>query len=227
MKGGNKVPWCIYKHTSPSGKSYIGMTSKLPESRWLNGNGYNPTTKFGKAISKYGWNNFIHEIIETNILTIEEAKAREQYWINFFDTFHNGYNSTEGGDSVAPDIIPKKKVICYETNEVFDSTVAAGEAYNIEHTNISRACKTGIKVKNKHFIYFDEFNSNWKPRSDGRTNQSKMNSIICQETQEIFPSLREASRAMGIAVSLISRCCNGLISSTHGYHFNFIKKDEE
>ena len=31
----------VYKHTSPSGKVYIGITSKHPpERRWANGNGY-------------------------------------------------------------------------------------------------------------------------------------------------------------------------------------------
>jgi len=34
---------------------------------------------FGAVIEKYDWDNFTHEIIETNILTIEEANAREQY----------------------------------------------------------------------------------------------------------------------------------------------------
>ena len=33
--------YCVYKHTSPSGKVYIGMTCKdPPEKRWSNGNGY-------------------------------------------------------------------------------------------------------------------------------------------------------------------------------------------
>lgn len=32
--------YCIYKHTSPSNKSYIGITSMNPLDRWKNGNGY-------------------------------------------------------------------------------------------------------------------------------------------------------------------------------------------
>ena len=81
--------WTIYKHTSPSGKSYIGLTSKDPEKRWLDGTGYNPKTKFGKAISKYGWKNFSHEILEEGINTLKEAQEREKFWIKQLDTFKN------------------------------------------------------------------------------------------------------------------------------------------
>lgn len=218
--------WCIYKHTSPSGKCYIGMTSKMPEQRWLEGKGYSPKTKFGKAIAKYGWSNFTHEILEAGIPSLSQAQEREKYYIKLFDSFKNGYNSTEGGDTVAPDIIQKRKVICYETQEVFDSTVAAGEKYQIAHSNISWACKTGTAAKNKHFLYLEDWDVNWKP-SDKRTNISKRKEIICEETQQVFPSVREASRVMGITPSLISRCCNGQLKSTHGYRFNFIKKEEE
>lgn len=218
--------WCIYKHTSPSGKSYIGMTSKTPEKRWLNGKGYNPNTKFGQAIIKYGWDNFSHEILENNIPSLSQAQQREIYYINFFDTFTNGYNSTLGGDNVAPDIIIKHQVICHETQKIFESTVAAAEYYDVAHSQIGRACKTGNKVKGQHFVYLEEYSPDWQPK-DGRTNISKMRAVFCVERKEIFPSVREAARQLNITSSLISRCCNGQIDSTHGYHFYFIKKEEE
>ena len=37
---------CVYKHTSPSNKVYIGMTTVQPEERWNNGWGYKKTTIF-------------------------------------------------------------------------------------------------------------------------------------------------------------------------------------
>ena len=118
---------------------------KRPRKRWLDGAGYNPNTKFGKAISKYGWENFSHEILEENIDNLKEAQEREKFWIKQLDTFKNGYNSTEGGDMVAPGIVPKRPVICHDTKEIFESTVAAAERYQVEHTNISRACKECVK----------------------------------------------------------------------------------
>lgn len=60
----NKNNWCVYMHTNNiNGKRYIGI-SQNPKRRWKNGNGYK-TQLFGKAINKYGWDNFTHEILFT------------------------------------------------------------------------------------------------------------------------------------------------------------------
>ena len=88
----------VYKHTSPSGRSYIGYT-KNRESREKDhkrANGDNPV--FHAAVHKYGWDNIKTTILEEG-LTLEEAKDSEIYYIKLFDTYNNGYNCTEGGDS--------------------------------------------------------------------------------------------------------------------------------
>lgn len=46
--------WCVYKHTSPSGGVYIGITSDYPLARWRNGRGYDCCEVMNKAIKKYG-----------------------------------------------------------------------------------------------------------------------------------------------------------------------------
>ena len=98
----SKNCWTVYCHTTPSGKRYIGITSKKPEDRWRNGIGYDKETPFGKAIEKYGWYNIKHEILDTNIDEFE-AKCLEEYYIFSFRTFVGfkdckGYNCTLGGD---------------------------------------------------------------------------------------------------------------------------------
>ena len=89
----------VYKHTSPSGKVYIGITQQEPNKRWQNGNGYKNCKFFYRAIVKYGWDNFKHEILFTR-LTEEEAKLMEQMYIALYDSNNpnNGYNRTLGGD---------------------------------------------------------------------------------------------------------------------------------
>ena len=65
--------WTVYIHTcNVNQKSYVGITSKPPNIRWKNGEGYK-TQVFYRAIQKYGWDNFTHKIIATN-LTEQEAK---------------------------------------------------------------------------------------------------------------------------------------------------------
>ena len=95
----NKNTYCVYRHTSPSGKSYIGITGLKPEFRWNGGMGYSPRTIFGCAIQKYGWNNFKHEIIY-NCLSERGAKEKEILLIKELRTTERqyGYNETFGGE---------------------------------------------------------------------------------------------------------------------------------
>lgn len=65
--------YCVYKHTLPNNKVYIGITKQIPSLRWANGRGYKHSNYFYNAILKYGWLNIRHEILR-DCLTIEEAK---------------------------------------------------------------------------------------------------------------------------------------------------------
>lgn len=85
--------WTIYRHINKiTNNSYVGRTSKInPNHRWNNGKGYAHCVKFNAAIQKYGWDNFIHEILE-HVDTEEKAIERETFYKIKFDTINNGYN---------------------------------------------------------------------------------------------------------------------------------------
>ena len=92
---------CIYKHTNKiNGKVYIGQTCKEPEKRWNNGKGYKGTD-FAEDIQKFGWDNFDHEILYSNIPTKQEANTLEIKTIAKYNSANpeRGYNKTPGGDS--------------------------------------------------------------------------------------------------------------------------------
>lgn len=61
--------YCVYKHTLPNNKVYIGITKQIPSLRWANGRGYKHSNYFYNAILKYGWLNIRHEILR-DCLTI-------------------------------------------------------------------------------------------------------------------------------------------------------------
>lgn len=124
------VKGCIYRHwiVNDKGieKSYIGLHSgSQPEKdRWgKNGNGYKPQndkkfTKFYNAIKKYGWDSFNHVILEwIEAETIEKLMVllneKEKYYINQYDSYYNGYNSTFGGEGiiVSPAVTTARTVI--------------------------------------------------------------------------------------------------------------------
>ena len=91
----------IYKITNTiNGKSYIGQTIQNVKERFYQ----HCATKCSqailnmvihKAINKYGKSNFTIEVIEEVEST--NLNDRERYWIRYYDSYNNGYNSTEGG----------------------------------------------------------------------------------------------------------------------------------
>lgn len=89
----------VYCHTNKiNGKRYVGMTGQNPSSRWSNGTGYVGCRYFYRAIQKYGWDSFDHEILEDN-LSFEDACRAEQRYIAEFHSLYceNGYNIDTGG----------------------------------------------------------------------------------------------------------------------------------
>lgn len=91
--------YCVYKHTTPSNKVYIGITCKEPSVRWgRNGEGYKNNGYFFNAILKYGWDNIKHEILCEG-LSKEEAERVEIRLIAEYKSNQRefGYNHAVGG----------------------------------------------------------------------------------------------------------------------------------
>ena len=83
-----------------NGKIYIGQTVKTVEKRFTQHKNNSNKPYFSqialyKAFNKYGIENFICEEIEK--VPNEQLDEREKYWIEFYNTYFNGYNSTLGG----------------------------------------------------------------------------------------------------------------------------------
>lgn len=91
----------IYKITNTiNGKSYIGQTIQNVKERFYQ----YCATKCSKAVSnmaihraikKYGKSNFTVEVIEE--IDSANLNDRERYWIKYYNSYNNGYNSTKGG----------------------------------------------------------------------------------------------------------------------------------
>lgn len=120
-----KNSYCVYCHTFPNGKRYIGITNNI-ENRWRNGDGYKHQKKVWNAIVKYGWDNIRHEILIDGIPK-EKAQELEKKLIAEFDSIKSGYNVSVGGEGtnatyLHPDLLEaisftRKR---YGTNELID-----------------------------------------------------------------------------------------------------------
>lgn len=182
----------IYCHTNKiNGKKYIGQTKQTLQARWgKNGLEYirkQPNSHFSLAILKYGWDNFNHEVLYTN-LTKEEANQKEQELIAKYNTQHPkyGYNITAGGntntltdeqkekrrelnyqmwnDGTFKKII-NKPVYCVELDLTFESALSAERATGIDNSTIQKVCKNKLKYAGFmpngqpiHWLYLDQVN---------------------------------------------------------------------
>lgn len=145
--------YCVYKHTCPNGKAYIGLTCRNPLVRWNYGFGYD-TQLFGKAVRKYGWQNIKHEILFTD-LDEKEAGEVEKKLIQEYHTLNPkyGYNINSGGifgnkisDAGRQRLADykKKPVNQYskdgELIAIYSSVKEASEKTGINRGHISEAC---------------------------------------------------------------------------------------
>lgn len=101
MADRNERIWSVYIHTNKiNHKRYVGITSQSPEQRWgTDGVGYN-RQMFYRAIEKYGWDNFDHDVVASGLLK-DEADSFEQVLISQLKSNDKefGYNIQNGGFS--------------------------------------------------------------------------------------------------------------------------------
>lgn len=168
---------CVYRHTSPSGKVYIGITRNQPEIRWRSGRGYYRNSYFYRAIKKYGWDNFEHEILIDG-LTDDEALQEEKRLISLHRSNEPeyGYNLLWGPydlENRKKSYTPERRadarsrwsgadnpnaraVICLETLTVYATSVDAQKETGA--SKITACCKRAYKHRTSggyHWAYYD------------------------------------------------------------------------
>lgn len=83
---------------------------------------------FDDEITNKGKDAFLFEVLE--VCSIDELNDKEKYWIAYYDTYNNGYNMTEGGDSNPsqnPEVIAKIKNTLLNNKEVNKKLSHKGE----------------------------------------------------------------------------------------------------
>ena len=168
------MSWTVYRHITPSGKSYIGITSKKPEERWRNGEGYNQKGQqcFYNAIEKYKWENIQHIIVSTD-LTEKEAKWLENYLICYYRTFVGfkddckGYNCTLGGDGVCGITSMKGKHLTEEHKRKIGEA-NKGRPHTEEEKKILSEANKGEKNPNYGRPHTEEHNNKIRESMKGK-----------------------------------------------------------
>lgn len=231
--------WCVYKHTAPNGKIYIGITCKPPEQRWEYGKGYRHNAHMQSAIEKYGWDSFEHEIL-ASCLSQDEALSLERELIGKYQSFDRryGYNIELGGrkkNAFGQETLEKMRIrMSGENNHNYGkhlseetrrklSEINRGEKHPKYGTHHSEETKKKIGDTNrgdKHYLY-GKHHSEETIEKMRNSNQQKR--ILCVETGTVYRSAREASRETGINISGISLAAKGdRLKTSGGYHWKYI-----
>lgn len=125
----------IYKIQFPNGKVYIGQTLDV-KSRWrehLREAALGNNTKVYRAMRKYHIDITNFSIIEDNIITLEESNAKEIYYIDFYNSWKNGYNSNSGGGNTEHLIGEKHPMAILTDQELLElRQIRASKLYTIQ-----------------------------------------------------------------------------------------------
>lgn len=168
-----------------------------------------------KAMSKYGVEHFSIQLIETT----ENLEDREQYWIQYYDSYNNGYNATLGGDGrsyINYDFIINLFLKGYNITEIANQTKhdkgyisqILKEKGNIKSNQIE---KQAIKKQEKELLMLDK-----KTKKEIKRFKS-----VAEASQYCIDNKLSKDTVKGITAH-ISQCCNGIRKSAYQYCWKYI-----
>lgn len=208
--------WLVYAHINKiNGKIYVGITSQSPQLRWgLNGNGYKTSPKFWKAIKKYGWDNFEHEIVAEHLIE-DEAKNFEKALIKYGNLQNDqyGYNMTIGGDGVVG------MKVSDETKEKLRQAYYNMPIESKEKLIAAAKARKGTKLPEQQK---ENIRQSCMGKGVKAIAQYDRNGVFIKQ----WDSITEASNATGIQLGDISSCCNGKKGTAGDYQWRFFTGDQ-
>ncbi len=237
--------YTVYVHQNKTnGKRYVGITSRDVKIRWKKGYGYSDKLPIGRAIRKYGWDGFTHEILYTN-LTEAEAKQIEIDLIKKWNTQSDlyGYNICSGGEGVKgwhPSEETKRKISesakrrTGENNPNFghrwtdEMKAKAGERKrreNLSEETLKKMSEAASDREGSNNPFFGKHHTDEAKQNMAKYRQRpvKMFDIDMTFIRE-FPSIKNAQEETGIHKVAISNCCRGVTKTSGGYIWQYSDK---
>ena len=214
------MAYTVYKHTSPSGKVYIGVTSLRPEERWGGGAGYVKNNHFNRAIKKYGWENIKHEILFDD-LSKEDAFKIEIELIKEYRSSERefGYNLGTGGEHGSTGSKWSEQSRKNHMAAIWSKPRKHSEE---RKRNIGKGVKKHLLENPETKTYFQTATK--AQRDDWDKKRSKR--ILCVETGNIFIGAKAAAEWAGLKNrQSIYFCCEGVgyHKTAGGYHWRYQK----
>lgn len=249
----------IYKITNNiNGKVYIGQTIK--ERGFLDryphkGVGIERVYKHHKknknrndgynihlfnAIEKYGFDAFTVDEVFDIAFNKDELNDKEKYYIEYFDSFNNGYNQTLGGEGtsglhgLSGKECPVSRSVCQisiygELIKIWDCISDVEKELGIDSSKICCVCRGQRATAQGYvWVYLEDYDPNKdysrKPRARNRTKGTKEVLLLDSDNIHIlqeFVSTNDAARKLGISSGEVSRICLRKFKRKHRYNLMY------
>ena len=200
----------IYKVTNTiNGKIYIGQTIRPINTRWYfhiyDAMNCNDDYYLHKAIRKYGADNFTIEEVEE--CSQSDLNSREIYWIEYFDSFHNGYNLTIGGSG-------NKTIDTKRVYKLWDDGLSV----------LQIAEKMG-NARSAIFLILSDY-ENFSAFEGNKRGSHQKPVLMCDRNGNVlkkFDSIIDAQRKTGL--THIGECCRKNRKTDGGYVWKFEQEE--
>ena len=236
-----------------NGKRYIGQSVDI-EKRWVE---HKKLLKQGKHTNQHlqnSWNKYGMDVFEFIIIEVCESNVlneKEIYWIDYYNTFRDGYNLTIGGDG--GNTIAKYSDEEYEEyrakkRKIHKETALKGE--DAPHSKLTKANVLEIIEKllngeynadiakeyhvNPSTIYDIRVHNTWNSLTHGiefpHVSKVYQHNLIGKPVSQFtkdgeyiatYESMHEAERQTGCSFKNISAVCNGTKHTCLGYVWKF------
>lgn len=215
----------IYKITNRiNGKIYIGQSINI-KFRWKQheqeAKGERRNSLLYQAMRKYGLENFSFEVIEE--CSQENLNEREVYWIDYYNSFNEGYNMTPGGTEPS-------KVNIQEIYDLWDAGYTLSDI--VERTNVG---KTSVNKYLNEYENYSAQESNRRGGKKARETAIKNGKVITPQKNikqydlwgnyiRNWNTQNEIERKLEIDAETIGRCLKGKAIQAGG--FQWIENDK-
>ena len=216
----------IYRiHNNINNKDYIGQAIDIYQ-RWRQHKARYDNCAIHRAINKYGIDNFTFSILEE--CSEELLDEKEIYWINYYNSYFNGYNETSGGKRPIHTVC-NRQIEMYDLDgnyiKDFPSMSAAARELKCEPSLINaviqqrRPTAKGyqFKTKNDDTIVIKPFVKKKSGPSGKEVIQYDLKDNIIAE----YISASEAARQTGLHAQNISGVCRGIKKTCGGYKWKY------
>lgn len=222
----------IYRYLNiESGKSYVGQTVN-PYKRFnqhLNSNNKDWHVDYHKNPEKYEY-----IVVEDNIPE-DQLDEREVYWIDYYDSYNNGYNLTEGGCG------NRGYKLSYETKKKIsksnkgkhrsdETKKKISESSKGKHLSEEHKIKISESMKGKNAYWYGKHHSEEHKRKISESMKgkpkTKLKKPIIQYSKsgdfiKEWNSLSEAAEYFNKSPGNISICLKGRNNSAYGYVWKY------